>query len=92
MFPVMWRVTCFDWEAKSESDILKNARRQIAGGEVILLHDGGHLGIGADRSHTVRATDKLITEYKARGYRFLTIPEMMQARPEAEVPYGRKPA
>jgi len=41
MFPVMWRVTCFDWAAKSHEQILKHARRQIAGGEVVLLHDGG---------------------------------------------------
>jgi peptidoglycan/xylan/chitin deacetylase (PgdA/CDA1 family) len=91
LFPVMWRVTCFDWQAKSPDEILRHARRQIAGGEVILLHDGGHLGLGADRRHTVRATDELIAEYKSRGFRFLTVPEMMQLRPEAAIPYGRKP-
>ena len=88
MFPVMWRVTCFDWAAKSHEEILKHARRQIAGGEVVLLHDGGHLAMGEDRSHTVRATDELIKEYKDRGYLFTTVTEMMQMRPGAEVPYG----
>jgi peptidoglycan/xylan/chitin deacetylase (PgdA/CDA1 family) len=86
MFPVMWRVTCYDWSAKSHETILRHARRQIAGGEVILLHDGGHLRMGEDRSATVRATDELVGEYKQRGFRFLTVPEMMRMLPSAGVP------
>jgi peptidoglycan/xylan/chitin deacetylase (PgdA/CDA1 family) len=88
MFPVMWRVTCFDWAAKSHEVILKHARQQIAGGEVVLLHDGGHLRMGEDRSHTVRATDELIAEYKDRGFLFTTVTEMMQKRPGMQVPFG----
>jgi len=84
MLPVMWRVTCFDWSAKSHEEILRRARRQITGGEVILLHDGGHLRMGEDRSATVRATDELIAEYKQQGYSFVTVPEMMQKRPGAK--------
>jgi peptidoglycan/xylan/chitin deacetylase (PgdA/CDA1 family) len=90
MYPVMWRVTCFDWAAKSHEQILKHARRQIAGGEVVLLHDGGHLRMGEDRSHTVRATDELIAEYKDRGYLFTTVTEMMQMRPGVELPFGAR--
>lgn len=88
MVPVMWRVTCFDWSAKSHEDILRHARRQIAGGEVVLLHDGGHLRLGEDRSATLRAVDELIAEYKDRGFTFLTVPEMMQMRPGMQVPFG----
>jgi peptidoglycan/xylan/chitin deacetylase (PgdA/CDA1 family) len=88
MFPVMWRVTCFDWAAKSHEEILKHARRQIAGGEIVLLHDGGHLQMGEDRSHTVKATGELIREYKDRGYLFTTVPEMMQMRTGVQVPFG----
>ena len=91
MYPVMWRVTCFDWAAKSHEQILKHARRQIAGGEVVLLHDGGHLRMGEDRSHTVRATDELIAEFKDRGYLFTTVTEMMQMRPGVELPFGARP-
>jgi peptidoglycan/xylan/chitin deacetylase (PgdA/CDA1 family) len=91
MFPVMWRVTCFDWAAKSHEEILKHARRQIAGGEVVLLHDGGHLRMGEDRTHTVRATGELIREYKDRGYLFTTVTEMMQMRPGVQMPFGNRP-
>lgn len=75
--PIMWRVTCYDWSAKSHESIERHARRQIHGGEVILLHDGGHVAFGADRSHTVKATDNLIREYIAKGYEFVDVPEMM---------------
>lgn len=78
LLPVMWRVTCYDWSATSHETILKHARRQITGGEIILLHDGGHLQMGADRSATMRATDELIAEYTQRGFSFVTVPEMMQ--------------
>jgi chitin deacetylase len=50
----------------------------MRGGSVILLHDGGHRKMGADRSQTVIATDRLIAQYKSEGYEFVTIPEMMQ--------------
>ncbi len=81
MLPVMWRVICYDWKAKSHEEILQHARRQIAGGEIVLLHDGGHLRMGEDRSHTVRATGELIREYKDLGYKFTTVTAMMQMRP-----------
>jgi len=79
MTPVMWRVTCFDWSAKSNETIERHANRQIKGGDVILLHDGGHLGMGADRSYTVKATDNLIAKYKQSGYEFVSVPTMMGA-------------
>jgi peptidoglycan/xylan/chitin deacetylase (PgdA/CDA1 family) len=73
----MWKVTCYDWNATSNEAIERNARRQIRGGEVILLHDGGHKAFGADRSHTVKATENLIREYRARGFEFASVAEMM---------------
>ena len=74
--PIMWSVTCYDWSAKNPEKILKHAARQIRGGDVILLHDGGHLAFGADRSHTVAATDELLRRYKGEGFEFVTIPQM----------------
>ena len=45
---------------------------------MVLLHDGGHKAMGADRSQTVIATDRLIQRYKADGYKFGTIAEMRE--------------
>jgi peptidoglycan-N-acetylglucosamine deacetylase len=77
MTPIMWNVTCFDWSATSYETIERHAHRQVRGGNVILLHDGGHKQFGADRSHTVKATDNLIRKYKDEGYEFVTVPEML---------------
>ena len=41
------------------------------------MHDGDQQGMGADRSHTIEATDRIIAQYKAEGYEFVTITEMM---------------
>jgi peptidoglycan-N-acetylglucosamine deacetylase len=75
--PVMWNVTGYDWNANSAEQIERKVTGQVRGGNVILLHDGGHLEFGADRSYTVTATDRLISRYKAEGYEFVTIPQMM---------------
>jgi peptidoglycan/xylan/chitin deacetylase (PgdA/CDA1 family) len=76
--PIMWNVTGYDWNAPPASVIEAKVAKQIRGGDVILLHDGGHKQMGTDRSQTVLATDHLLAKYKADGYEFLTIPEMMQ--------------
>lgn len=79
MTPVMWTITCFDWNARSADPIEQRAVSGIRGGDVILLHDGSHLRMGADRTPTLEATARLLRRYKAEGYRFVTIPEMMKA-------------
>lgn len=76
--PVMWNVTGYDWSAPPAAVIEKKVENQIRGGDVILLHDGGHKQMGADRSQTVLATDHLISRYKSEGYEFVTIPRMME--------------
>jgi len=78
LVPVMWNVTCYDWKAKSAEKIVARAERQIRGGDVILLHDGAHVRMGANRSRTVEASDRILTRYKAEGYEFVTVPEMME--------------
>jgi peptidoglycan-N-acetylglucosamine deacetylase len=76
--PIMWNVTGYDWTAPPAAEIERKVSSQIRGGDVILLHDGGHRLMGADRSQTVAATDNLITRYKSQGWEFVTIPEMLQ--------------
>lgn len=79
--PVMWNITGWDWSGKPADYIEGRVSRYVRGGNVILLHDGGHADPAADRSQTVTATDRLITRYKAEGFEFLTIPEMMGDSP-----------
>ncbi len=76
---VMWNVTGYDWNAPPAPEIENKVVRQIRGGDVILLHDGGHKVMAADRAQTVIATDNLIKRYKDQGYAFVTVKEMTQA-------------
>lgn len=78
--PVMWNVTGYDWNAPPAAAIERKVINQMRGGDVILLHDGGHKQMGADRSQTVVATDHLISRYKSEGYEFATIQRMLEVR------------
>jgi peptidoglycan-N-acetylglucosamine deacetylase len=75
--PVMWSVTSWDWKMPPAAKIVETCNRHIGDGAVVLMHDGSHLGFGADRWQTVVATHLLIEAWRARGYEFATIPEMM---------------
>jgi peptidoglycan/xylan/chitin deacetylase (PgdA/CDA1 family) len=76
--PIMWNVTGYDWNAPPAAVIERKISNRVRGGDVILLHDGGHKQMGADRSQTVLATERLICRYKEEGYEFVTIPKMME--------------
>ncbi|HEY6767558.1 MAG TPA: polysaccharide deacetylase family protein [Candidatus Sulfotelmatobacter sp.] len=75
--PIMWNVTGYDWNASPAELIEKKVTQQIRGGDVILLHDGGHQQMGMDRAQTVIATDHLLAHFKKEGYAFVTVPQMM---------------
>ena len=76
MQTVMWNVTGYDWSAPPAAVIEKKLERQMRGGDVILLHDGGHRALGADRAQTVIATENLIRRYRDQGCQFVTVEEM----------------
>jgi peptidoglycan/xylan/chitin deacetylase (PgdA/CDA1 family) len=73
----MWSITGYDWKAPSAAYIEQKVSPKIHGGDVVLLHDGGHAAFGSDRSATVAAVDRLIARYLAEDYQFVTIPMMM---------------
>jgi peptidoglycan-N-acetylglucosamine deacetylase len=76
--PVMWNITGYDWTAPPAEHIERKVTERVRGGNVILLHDGGHKDLGADRSSTVQATDRLIGKHKEEGFDFVTVTEMME--------------
>lgn len=74
--PVMWNLTGYDWNAATVHAIEKKVVGHMRGGDVILLHDGGHIKMGADRSRTVAATERLIARYQPE-YEFVTVSRML---------------
>ena len=73
----MWNITGWDWNAPPAEQIVQKVSSKIRGGDVILLHDGDDVKMGADRSQTVIATDRLIARYQSEGFEFVTVAEMM---------------
>jgi peptidoglycan/xylan/chitin deacetylase (PgdA/CDA1 family) len=81
--PVMWSVTGYDWNAQSSAAIVNKVVRQMEGrkrkrGEIILLHDGGHLSFGADRHFTIEATGVLLKKYSTEK-KFVSVAELVSA-------------
>jgi peptidoglycan/xylan/chitin deacetylase (PgdA/CDA1 family) len=73
MQPIMWSVTAYDWSASSAQAIVAKTTSQVASrrkpqSEIVLLHDGGHLAFGSDRSHTVEATRQLLQKYADKTF------------------------
>jgi peptidoglycan/xylan/chitin deacetylase (PgdA/CDA1 family) len=78
--PILWSVTLWDWnKGVTAEKIMRKADRRIRGGDVILLHDGSDVRMGYDRSASIEATDRILTRWKAEGFRFVTIPELIEA-------------
>jgi peptidoglycan/xylan/chitin deacetylase (PgdA/CDA1 family) len=87
--PVMWSITAYDWSAKSPEAIIERVSRQVDSrgkpqGEIVLLHDGGHLAFGTDRSYTVEATRRLLERYAAK--RFVAVAHLRGA----DLPHSTK--
>jgi peptidoglycan/xylan/chitin deacetylase (PgdA/CDA1 family) len=75
--PIMWNITGYDWNAPPAERIAARVSGKIRGGDVIVLHDGSHHGMGADRAQTVLATSMFLERWRAQGYEFVAVSEMM---------------
>jgi peptidoglycan/xylan/chitin deacetylase (PgdA/CDA1 family) len=70
---VMWKAAGSDWRLEGVASIVDKVHSELgSSGGIILLHDGGHLGIGARRDETVKATDIMIARYKSEGCKFVS--------------------
>lgn len=75
MVTFLWSADSNDWKRPGSDRIVRTILNQATPGGVALFHDGG-----GNRSQTVAALPRILTELKARGYRFVTIPELLEAR------------
>jgi peptidoglycan/xylan/chitin deacetylase (PgdA/CDA1 family) len=76
---VQWNIMAQDWRPIGSAQILRNVERGLERcrrrriGANILLHDGGHTSIGADRTDTLRVTEDLLTRFACEGFRTVTV-------------------
>ncbi|MDN5331497.1 MAG: peptidoglycan-N-acetylglucosamine deacetylase [Tepidanaerobacteraceae bacterium] len=76
---VLWDVSTMDWAELPPASIVSNVVRHVKPGSIILFHDSGDLvGFkGGDRTNTVKALPVVIDELKNRGYKFVTVDQMI---------------
>ncbi|GAA4225804.1 polysaccharide deacetylase family protein [Actinomadura meridiana] len=65
---VLWDNDSRDWAAPGAAAIAERVVRQVRGGSVVLLHDGG-----GDRSQTVAALPGIIERFLAEEYAFVGV-------------------
>jgi len=78
---MMWSGESGDAERRSPQvpGMVKNVIKGTKPGGIILMHDGG-----GNRAKTVKALPQMIADLKAEGYRFVTIPELLQIQDKEE--------
>jgi peptidoglycan/xylan/chitin deacetylase (PgdA/CDA1 family) len=76
---VTWTVDPDDWQHISAASIEHRVLSKCGSGSIILMHDGIELKQDPQRQQTVTALPVIIAELKSRGYRFVTIPELINS-------------
>jgi peptidoglycan/xylan/chitin deacetylase (PgdA/CDA1 family) len=69
---VLWSADTEDYLQPGVSTIVQRALAGAAPGAILLMHDGG-----GNRSQTIAALPLIITQLRARGYRLVTVPELL---------------
>lgn len=94
--PVMWSVPLAnDWDYPPAKVIAARIVPRVRDGSIVVLHDGnrGMLCSKAhvnphvcDRSSDIAATRLIIDELRSKGYRFVTIPQLLALRHSMHTP------
>lgn len=74
---VRWSEDTEDWKQPGVKSIVKAATKHVKPGSIILMHDGG-----GNRSQDVKALPKIIKKLKKKGYKFVTVSELMKSDPK----------
>ncbi len=79
---VLWSVDSQDWRGSriSVEQLVKGVVEKVKPGGIILMHDGG-----GDRSRTVQALPQIIEQLTTRGYKFVSVPELMEMQEDSKI-------
>ena len=75
---VAWTLGVWDTDRPGAREIVRRTMKGLAGGCVVLLHDGRGTEHGTDAGELVEALPEIIEGALKAGYRFLTLSEMMR--------------
>jgi peptidoglycan-N-acetylglucosamine deacetylase len=83
---ILWSLNSKDWVTFDDRYIVKYILHYVHPGDILLFHDSG--GVfkpeGGKRKETVSAVKRLIEKLRARGYRFVTISELLELQKKNE--------
>jgi len=71
---VMWSVMGRDWSPHGKQKLLERLKR-VRGGDIVVLHDGDHAALGADRRETVQALEYFLPRWRDAGLRCVSLEE-----------------
>jgi len=70
---VMWsRRLLYDWEPQPAENVIRRLR-PFRGGDIVVLHDGWHVALNADRRHVVAALEYWLPRWRDAGLEWVTI-------------------
>jgi len=69
----LWTIDTRDWSGRSAQAIASCVLSQLKPGEIVLLHDGG-----GPRQRTIHALSTILSGLKLRGYRAVTLSELLE--------------
>src|SRR3954469_6855825 len=72
----LWDVDTQDYKLPGTPGIVQTVLGQAKPGSIVLMHDGG-----GDRSQTLAAVPQIIKGLRAKGFRLVTVPELVFADP-----------
>jgi peptidoglycan-N-acetylglucosamine deacetylase len=76
MLVVLWSVDSEDYTRPGRGAIVRNVLAGAKPGAIVLMHDGG-----GPREQTVAALPTIIRRLRRRGFRLVTVPELLLRRP-----------
>jgi polysaccharide deacetylase family sporulation protein PdaB len=81
-----WHQDTRDWANPGTHLVVRKVLSNARNGDIVLFHDNG-----GDRSQTIDALEKILPELKQRGYRFITVSELVNIRSKKPVHKGEAP-
>ncbi|MFI5246340.1 MAG: polysaccharide deacetylase family protein, partial [Gemmatimonadales bacterium] len=72
-----WTRGAWDSERRAATDIAALAAAKPRDGDILLLHDGAGTPGEQRRDRTAEAIPLIVREYRRRGFRFVTVPELL---------------
>jgi polysaccharide deacetylase family sporulation protein PdaB len=72
---IHWSVDPRDWSLKRTASVIANSvKMNVTSGDIVLFHDGG-----LNQRQTLAALQDLITDLRRKGYKFVTISQLLDA-------------